>query len=76
MNLDEEPIAQENIKDVLFDDMKHIQMVAIDQQIQDLQEKAQSELDINQKIKIGKEISVLVLEKNKVRNKEIKDETI
>lgn len=76
MNLDEEPIAQENIKDVLFDDMKHIQMVAIDQQIQDLQEKAQSELDINQKIKIGKEISVLVLEKNKVRNKEINDETI
>ena len=51
-------------------------MVAIDQQIQDLQEKAQSELDINQKIKIGKEISVLVLEKNKVRNKEINDETI
>lgn len=72
----EEEVPFENIKGMLEDDMRHIQMAAIDQQIHSLQVAARNELDNNKKIEIGQEIARLVLERNKTGNEDKKHEEV
>lgn len=65
----ESTIVSKDFTKVLEDDIKQIQLHAIDQQLTDLQKKAANELDVVKKIQYGEEITALMKDKDSLQTK-------